>query len=155
MFFSAGVPSSGAIHIAQDCHGGIAAIDADDASARVGTRAAEIDALHWSSGGQATAPHVGRQALALKDVSTRQANFLLNVGRSKHLCIHNSVVQIAAKAAYGAQRQISHLVPPFVPTTRRKGIRYILREDAHGVHTRGNYAGVMHALKVKFAPEVI
>src|ERR1700722_8426070 len=42
-----------------------------------------------------------------------------------------------------------------VPTARRKRIRYILGEDAHGVLPRWSNTGIMHALEVKLAPELL
>ena len=52
----------------KNCHGGVASIDRDHTAARMGARAAQKDTLHWRFGAQAVAPHILRQAFALKDV---------------------------------------------------------------------------------------
>src|SRR3954453_16178557 len=49
-------------------HGGVAAVDADDAPTGVGTRPTEKDAAHRRSRPESLVPHELRQPLALEDV---------------------------------------------------------------------------------------
>src|SRR5580693_9302396 len=68
-------------------HSGVAAVDTDDGAAWVRACAAEVEAFHGCAGGEATAVHVGREALALEDVSTGQTDFLFDVGGTEDLCV--------------------------------------------------------------------
>ena len=69
----------------KDRHRRIAAVDRDHAAAGVCAGAAQVDAGHRGSRRKPPVPHVLRQAIALENVSARQADLLFDVRRSEHL----------------------------------------------------------------------
>ncbi len=101
------------------------------------------------------APHVCRQALALKDVAAGEADLLLNIRRPHHLCFQHGIGQVGTEAADGIESQLAHPLTMVIPGAGGKGVGHVLRKDAHGVLACGNHAGVMHALEINLAPQVL
>ena len=144
--------------VGEDGHGGVAAVDGDDAAAGVGAGAAHVDAGHGGAGGEAVGPHVGRQAFALEDVAAGEADLLLDVGRPEDLGVDDGgvgAVDVGAEAADGAQRECADLVAARVPGAVSECVGDVLREDAHGVLAARRDGGVVRALEVEFAPEML
>src|SRR6185503_18392762 len=148
------------VQVLQDGHGGVAAINADDGAAGVSAGAAEIHALHRSARGEALVPHVCRQAFALEDVSSGEADFLLDVWRAEDLsiddgCVDPAIADVAAETGERFHCKGANFVAALVPCAVREPVGDVLGEDAHRVFTVGDDGGVMNALEVEFAPEVV
>src|SRR6202050_3152337 len=94
-----------------------------------------------------------RQTIALKDMAASEADFLLDVGRTKNLCVDDGRGEIEAEAAERAQRKTADLVAARFPRALREAIRNVLREDAHGVQAGGGDGGVVNTLEVQLAPK--
>ena len=107
----------------EEGHGGVAAVDADDRSAGMGAGSAKIDAGHGGAGGEAVGPHVGGQALALKDVAAGEADFLLDVGRAEDLDVEDGGVDVGAEAGERGEREMADFVAAGVPTCRGRNGR--------------------------------
>ena len=132
------------VQVFQHCHGGIAAVDANDAAAGVGACSAQVHAFHRSACGETFIPHVGGETFTLKDVSAGEAYSLFNVGWPENLGIDNGGVElagadVAAEAGKRFHCQTAHFVSPLVPGALSEFVWHILSEDAHGVLAVRNY----------------
>ncbi len=87
------------------------------------------------------APHIRRQALALEDVAAGEADLLLDVRRPQDLRVDDGAVDVGAEAAEGIEGEVADFVAAFVPGAMGKGVRHILRKDAHGVLPCGHDGG--------------
>ena len=117
--------------------------------------ATKVDAGHGGARGEAPAPHVSRQALALENMAAGEPDLLLNIRRAHHLRFQHRIGQVGTEAADGIESQLAHLLAMVIPGAGGKGVGNILGKDAHGVLARGNYARVMHALEINLAPEML
>src|ERR1700689_1675545 len=102
-------------HVFQHRHGGVAAVHGDDATAGVGTGAAEVKSGHRSPGSEAVAPHVARQAVALKNMASGEAHFLLDIRRSHHLCFQHRIRQVGTETADGIESQLAYPLAMIIP----------------------------------------
>ena len=75
----------------------------------MGARSAEIKAGHGCAGGEAVGVHVGREALALKDVAASEADFLLDVGRAEHLGVNDGVRDVGTEAPEGVEGEVNRV----------------------------------------------
>src|SRR6266851_774308 len=73
--------------IAENSHCGIAPIYADHAASRMRACSAQVDARHGRARRKPAGPHIGRQALTLKNVTAGESDLLLNVRGAKRLRI--------------------------------------------------------------------
>src|SRR3954470_6818864 len=106
-----GLPSLRPEHL----HGGVAAVDADDAPTGVGTRPTKKDAGHRRSRLESLVPHELRQTLALEDVPAGEPGVALDVGRPHNLGMEYGIGDVAAEPADRFQRDPGHLLAPSVP----------------------------------------
>src|SRR5471030_718830 len=141
--------------VAQNGHGGVAAVDGDDAATGVRAGPAEINTGHGGFCGEAAAPHVGGQAFSLEDVAAGEADFLLDVRRAEHLHVDDSGGEVGTEAAERGEREVADGGAMVVPGAGSEGMRDVLREDAHGVQTGWSDDRVMHALEIELAPELL
>ena len=101
------------------------------------------------------APHVLRQALALKDVPAGEADLLLNVRRAHHLCFEHGVGDVGAETADGVEGQL-RTRSRWSPRSRWRTCEgTYCAKHAHGVLAGGNHGRVVHALKINLAPQVL
>jgi len=138
----------------QDIHSGVAAIDRNDATTRMCASPAEKDAGHGRAGAQAVAPHVRRQAFALKNVAAGEPDFLFNVRRPKRFRIDHSGGNVAAEAGEGGESELPGRIAMVVPGAGPKLVGHVLREDTHDVRARRGDAWIVNALEVELGPEM-
>src|ERR1700730_8125494 len=65
--------------VLQHDHGCVASVDADHAATRMRTSSTKIHALHRSACSQPIGPHIGGQALTLKNVTAGEAHLSLDI----------------------------------------------------------------------------
>src|SRR5215469_15735126 len=94
---------------------------------------AQVDAVHRRARRKPIRPHVPRQAFALKDVASRETDFLLDVRWTKDLRIDHGAGNVATKAGQRMESEPSHFLAAFVPRAVCEFVRHILRKNAHGV----------------------
>src|SRR5690242_7559404 len=117
--------------------------------------AAQIKAGHRRARGQPPRPHGWRKALAVEDVSARQADLLFDVRRGENMRVDYRVVDIRAEAGKGSEREIAHFIATAVPVALCQSVRRVLRKNAHRVEAGRDDGAVVDALEVKFAPQVV
>jgi hypothetical protein len=91
----------GGVKIGEDCHGGVAAVDADDAAAWMGAGSAEVEASHRCARGEAIGVHMRGKAVTLEDVAAGKTYFFFDVGWAEDLHVNDSSVHVGAEAAEG------------------------------------------------------
>ena len=76
-------------------------------------------------------------------------------GGPEDLGVDDGGVDVGAEAGEGIESEVADFVAAFVPGAVSKFVGDILRKDAHGVLAGGDDGGVVHALEVELAPEML
>src|SRR3954465_9681817 len=128
---SNGAPSTGRElpRVGQDRHGGVAAVEGDDAAPRVRGGPTEVRRGHRRAGRQAVLPHLIRGDLALEDVAAGEADALLDVRRAEDLV----GLELGPEAGREALDQVDELAGDLgsagLPGPVRELVGRVLAED--------------------------
>ncbi len=66
----------------------------------------QVHAGHWRFITQTIAPHVGGQALALKNMAAGEADLLFDIGRAQRFSFDHSIGDVATEARQSIERTL-------------------------------------------------
>src|SRR5207244_1273146 len=102
--------------------------------------------------GVAALPHLIGQAFALEDVTAREADARLDVGRTEDLALDHALGDVRREAGDRLEHAVADLVAARVPGPGGERVRRVLGEHAHRLGAGGRDARVVGGLEVDLAP---
>src|SRR4051794_11503758 len=150
---SNGAPSTGRElpRVGQDRHGGVAAVEGDDAAPRVRGGTAEVQPGHRRARRQAVLPHLIRGDLALEDVAAGEPDALLDVRRAEDLVGLDAVVEARREAVDQVDELARDLLTAAVPGALGEVVWRVLAKHAEQMLAHRRRRRVVAGLQVDLA----